>query len=204
MARLLQLYLTKSYFKSVCVFCANQGETGSLGLSCCFGALLESHLGSHLKQLLLASFIWSLTYTNRYLWWCLLSSQVWLSLAVKEVMNLSESSILLFTLEVGVLNWIVSKGYVEWSCYVEPQCFELSSSIDNSFCLDWHCLLLSICGTHWSSRATWLWSENCYFLYRKGKLFYFFNLELICSISHAVTKGIWCFTAFFRVPLDFF
>lgn len=145
-ARLLQLYLTKSYFKSVCVLCV---LCKSGGLSCCFVALLESHFGSHLKQLLLASFIWSLTYANQYLWWCLLPSQVWLSLAVKEVINLSES-------EVGVLNWIVSKGYVEWSGYVEPQCFELCSSIDNLFCLNWHCLLLSICGTHWSSRASWL------------------------------------------------
>lgn len=138
-ARLLQLYLTKSYFKSVraCVLCRS-GEVFSRTVLL-LGALLESHLGSHLKQLTLASFVWSLTYANQFLWWCLLSSQVWLSLAMKEVMNLSESSILLFALEVGVLDWIVSKGYVEWSCFLEPQCFELFSSVDNAFCLDWHC-----------------------------------------------------------------
>lgn len=156
-------YIWQRAILKVCVCSVWIRGRRSLGLSCCFGALLESHLGSHLKQLRLASFVWSLTYANQYLRWCLLSSQVWLSLAVKEMMNLSESSILLFTLEVGVLNWIVSKGYVEWSCYVEPQCFELSSSIDNSFCLDWPSLLLSICGTHWSSRATWLWNESCLF-----------------------------------------
>ena len=52
--------------------------------------------------------------------------QIWLSLAVEEVMCLSEFLILLFTLEVGVVNWIALKTMLRefpGDLVVWTQCF---------------------------------------------------------------------------------
>ena len=52
--------------------------------------------------------------------------QIWLALAVEEVMSLSEFLTLLFTLEVGVVNWIASKTMLRafpGGLVVRTQCF---------------------------------------------------------------------------------